>query len=77
MKFKGEIELDIDIKDMSGDFMNAHELEYDNNRLYKFDTKIPKSKEVEIIKHSLQSEIISWLSSMSIGVTVDLQEGDS
>ena len=77
MKFKGEIELDIDIKDMSGDFMNAHELEYDNNRLYKLDTKIPKSKEVEIIKHSLQSEIISWLSSMSIGVTVDLQEGDS
>lgn len=77
MKFIGEIELEIDIKDMSGDFMNAHELKYDNNRLYKWDTKIAKSKEVEIIKHSLQSEIISWLSSMSIGVTVDLQEGDS
>ena len=44
MKFKGQIELDIDIKDMSGDFMNAHELEYDNNRLYKLGQETHKRR---------------------------------
>ena len=54
MIFVGKVELDIDMQDVDDSFIDAHELEYNNDD--------------KDIKKAIENEITSWLHDLNIGV---------
>lgn len=56
-----EIQITADREDLSGDFLASHEASWEN----------PDLPTKEELRDSLQSEILSWLSSLKFGVFVD------
>lgn len=56
-----EVQITTDREDLSGDFLASHEASWKN----------PDLPTREELQDSLQSEILSWLSSLKFGVFVD------
>ena len=78
MKFKyhGELELEIDLTDVAGEFLDGHNIDVVNGRLQLGGITIEKFNEKEVVKNALTGEILSWLGGQDIGVTCFLYDKD-
>ena len=70
MKFKyyGEIDIEIDVKEVEGEFLDGHNLGVENNKLMYDGIAIEKHWEYKIIRKALKDEITSWLEGQNIMV---------
>ena len=68
MKFKyyGEIDIEIDLKEVAGEFLDNHNLSVENNKLIYDGIGIEKAWHFKIIRKALKDEIKSWLEGQNI-----------